>query len=116
MPMTVVVTRNVAPRVRGYLASVMCEVAPGVYTAPRMSKAVRERVWAVIARWSGDRVPDRGIVMTWPDRERPGGQEIRILGTPGYDMIEKDGVFLCRGDLTAAERGELGLDDPDVPF
>lgn len=116
MPMTVVVTRNVASRVRGYLASVMCEVAPGVYTAPRMSKSVRQRVWDVIARWCGDLGPDRGVIMTWPDRSLPGGQEVRILGSPAYDMVEKDGVFLCRGELTAAERGEIGLRDPDVPF
>ena len=44
MSMTVVVTRNVAPRFRGFLASVMLEIAPGVYTAPEMSKGVRERV------------------------------------------------------------------------
>ena len=51
MPMTVVVTRNVAPRYRGFLASVMLEIAPGVYTSPRMSRAVRERVWEVLTGW-----------------------------------------------------------------
>src|SRR5271166_2557028 len=51
MTMTVVVTRNVAPRFRGFLASVMLEIAPGVYTAPRMTKAVRERVWAALGEW-----------------------------------------------------------------
>jgi len=39
MPMTVVATRNVAPRVRGFLASVMCEVAPGVYQTRGMDLA-----------------------------------------------------------------------------
>ncbi len=114
--MTVVVTRNVSPRVRGFLASVMSEVAPGVYTAPRMSKAVRERVWTVVARWCGDLVPDRGVVMTWPDRKLPGGQEVRVVGSPGYDLTAKDGIYLRRGELTAAERTQLGLPDPDVPF
>lgn len=47
--MTVVVTRDVAPRIRGFLASCMIEIAPGVYTSPRLSTAVRERVWAVIS-------------------------------------------------------------------
>lgn len=34
MPMTVVVTRDVPDRFRGFLVSVMLEIAPGVYTAP----------------------------------------------------------------------------------
>ena len=42
--MTVVVTRNVPGRYRGFLASCMLEVAPGVYTNPGMTRAVRERV------------------------------------------------------------------------
>jgi hypothetical protein len=33
----------------GFLTSVMLEIAPGVYTAPCMSEAVRERVLAVAA-------------------------------------------------------------------
>ena len=53
MTMTVVVTRNVAPRFRGFLTSVMLEIAPGVYTGPRMSKGVRERIWNVMTQWYG---------------------------------------------------------------
>ena len=49
--MTVVVTVNVAARYRGFLASAMLEIAPGVYTAPRMTSGIRERVWAVLATW-----------------------------------------------------------------
>lgn len=49
--MTVVVTRNVAPLYRGFLASVMLEIAPGVYTSPAISKGVRERVWNVLSVW-----------------------------------------------------------------
>ena len=49
--MTVVVTRDVAPRFRGFLASCMLEIGPGVYTAPRMNAGVRERVWAVMQEW-----------------------------------------------------------------
>ena len=44
MPMTVIVTRNVEPRYRGFLASAMLEIAPGVYVAPDLSSGVRERV------------------------------------------------------------------------
>ncbi|WP_460034964.1 type I-E CRISPR-associated endoribonuclease Cas2e [Methylothermus subterraneus] len=51
MSMTVVVTRNVSPRMRGFLASTMLELAPGVYSAPRLSPAVRARIWAVLEEW-----------------------------------------------------------------
>ena len=34
MPMTVVVTRDVEARYRGFLASAMLEIAPGVYVSP----------------------------------------------------------------------------------
>ena len=35
-------------RFDGFLCSCMQEVAPGVYVAPRLKKAVRERVWNVM--------------------------------------------------------------------
>ena len=43
--MTVVVTRDVESRYRGFLASAMLEVAPGVYVSPDLSNGVRERIW-----------------------------------------------------------------------
>lgn len=46
--MTLAVTRDVAARFRGFLASCMLEIAPGVYTSPKMNRAVRERVWSVV--------------------------------------------------------------------
>lgn len=44
---TMVVTRDVEDRYRGFLTSVMLEIAPGVYVSPQMSQGVRERVWSV---------------------------------------------------------------------
>ena len=64
MPMTVVVTRDVPERFRGFLASCMLEIAPGVYTAPDMTRAVRERVWVVLDDWHST-ARTGGIVMTW---------------------------------------------------
>lgn len=37
MTLTVIVTRDVEPRYRGFLASAMLEVAPTVYIHPRLS-------------------------------------------------------------------------------
>ena len=50
MSMTVVVTRNVSPRIRGFLASSMLELAPGVYSATRLNTSVRDRMWTEIIR------------------------------------------------------------------
>jgi CRISPR-associated protein Cas2 len=36
-----VVTRDVADRFRGFLASVMLEASPNVFVSPRMTKGVR---------------------------------------------------------------------------
>lgn len=101
MPMTLVVTRNVAPRFRGFLASVMLEIAPGVYTGPRMTKAVRERIWTVLEDWYESLYvpPSQGeaeicILMTWPDRKAEGGQAIQSLGVPRKTIVEVDGILL----------------------
>ena len=100
MTMTVVVTRNAAPRFRGFLASVMLEIAPGVYTAPRMTKAVRERVWAVLAEWFdagatvGQHAEDAAsIVMTWFDKDAPGCQQVETLGLPPKKIVDADGAL-----------------------
>lgn len=106
MPMTVVVTRNMPGRFRGFLASCMCEIAPGIYTAPRMTKAVRERVWDVLEDWfeGGE---DQAIVMTWPDRKQVGGQEVLTLGVPRKELWNVHGVYLTRRPLTDAELASL---------
>jgi len=95
MSMTVVVTRNVSARVRGLLASVMLEVAPGVYSAPRISPAVRDRIWSVLADWFPNE-REASIVLLWQEREMPGGQAMRTLGSPPVELIEVDGLLLTR--------------------
>ena len=93
--MTVIVARDVAPRIRGFLASCMIEIAPGVYTAPRLSTAVRERVWAVITEWFQE-LGGRCIVMTWQDPRAPSGQTVRVIGEPPVELVDHDGVILSR--------------------
>lgn len=97
MPMTIVVTRNSPGRVRGFLTSCMCEIAPGVYTAPRMTAGVRQRVWSVLSDWF-EPTPDHAILMTWPDSDVRGGQAILTLGVPRQDLWDQDGIFLARRD------------------
>ncbi len=96
MTLTVVVTSNVEDRYRGFLSSVMLEIAAGVYTSARMSSRVREHVWTVMAGWH-QQLCTGTVVMTWLDREAPGGQQIRTLGAPLRDIIDVDGMTLvCR--------------------
>jgi len=95
MSMTVVVTRNVSSRLRGFLASAMLEVAPGVYSAPRISPAVRERIWNVLADWFPNE-QDASIIMIWQERDVPGGQAVRTLGSPPIEFAEVDGLILAR--------------------
>ncbi len=100
MAMTVVVTRSVPLRFRGFLASCMLEIGPGIYTSPRMTKGVRERVWAVCCDWF-DNAADASILMTWQDEAAPGGQRVVTLGTPPVDLRDHEGVILARSELPA---------------
>ena len=92
MSMTVVVTRNVSDRVRGFLASSMLELAPGVYSAPRITPSVRERIWHVISDWFPNE-KDASVVMVWVDPNMPGGQAAATLGLPPVQLIEIDGML-----------------------
>lgn len=100
MSMTVVVTRNVSGRTRGFLASVMLELSPGVYSAPRISPAVRERVWSVLRSWFANE-HDASVVMIWQERDQPGGQAVRTLGSPPVTLADVDGLLLGRRDNTS---------------
>ena len=93
--MTVVVTINVEPRYRGFLASVMLEIAPGVYTSPQMTRGIRDRIWDVVTKWY-HQLGNGAIVMTWRDPAAVGEQRIRTLGEAPKDIVDADGVFLVR--------------------
>lgn len=96
--MTVVVTRNVEDRYRGFLSSCMLEIAPGVYTGPRMSPGVRDRIWGVLSDWYAF-LGQGSIVMTWRDLSKHGGQGVRLLGEPPRSFYESDGALLVRREL-----------------
>lgn len=95
MALVTVVTRDVADRFRGFLASVMLEVAPCTYVSPRMSKGVRERVWTVMSEWHSAE-PNGSIVIIWRDKEAIGGIGLAHLGTPAKTLIEIDGMWIAR--------------------
>ena len=117
MSMTVAVTRNTPDRFDGFLCSCMQAVAPGVYVAPRMKKAVRERVWRVMLEWN-ELLPDEaGVVFFWKSRNAPSGMAIRFLGWPKKEFVETEGLWLTVRDLTAAHHVDeiMELADVDEP-
>ena len=99
MSLTVIITRAVEDRFRGFLGSCMIEISPGVYTAVRMRQSVRERVWGVLADWHEGLASDGSIVMTWRDKKAPGGQGLRHLGEPPRSLVEADGMVLVKREL-----------------
>ena len=95
--MTVIVTHDVADRYHGFLASIMPEVATGVFTSPDLSKGVRERVWTVLSDWWATR-PGGSILMVWKDDQSPGRLGVASLGEPSLALADIDGVLVTRLD------------------
>ena len=108
MPTTVIVTRNVEPRYRGFLSSTMLEVAAGVYVSPDLSKGVRERVWSVLAKWYAH-LGSGSVTLIVADSKATGGLYLDYLGEPPKEVWDGDGVLLVR-----RSRPEDGLED--LPF
>jgi CRISPR-associated protein Cas2 len=101
MSLTVVVTRDVEGRYRGFLGSLMLEVAPGIYVGPRLSKATRERILAVLTDWHAV-LGNGSITVVWRAAGQPGGIALRVFGEPPKDIAEADGLLLMRRRLLAA--------------
>ena len=93
MPMAIVVTRNVEDRYRGFLTSVMLEIAPGVYVAPDLSPGVRMRVWEVLSAW-WEALGTGSIVLVWRDAKAVGNLRIEMLGEPPKEIVDADGILL----------------------
>ncbi|MDE3022321.1 MAG: type I-E CRISPR-associated endoribonuclease Cas2 [Pseudomonadota bacterium] len=95
MSLVVIVTRDVADRFRGFLASTMLEIAPTVYLSPRMNAGVRSRIWKVLSDWYN--VESRGsIVMVWRDANGTGGVGIANIGELPRELVEIDGLWLTK--------------------
>ena len=109
MPATVVVTRNVEARYRGFLASIMLEIAPGVYLAPELSAGVRERVWNVVNKWYAH-LGSGSITLIFVDSSATGGLRIDHLGEPPKEIWDADGLLLVRKEIGAMEEPE------ELPF
>ncbi len=95
MSLSVIVTRDVEDRYRGFLSSVMLEVSAGVYISPRLNPGVRSRIWEVMQDWHSHLC--RGsVLMIWSAPDEPGGVGLRILGEPPRALSVVDGLLLVR--------------------
>jgi CRISPR-associated protein Cas2 len=100
--LVMIVIRDVADRFHGFLSSVMLEVAPNIFVAPRMNQGVRQRVWSVMTDWHGHE--QRGsLVMVWRDLNAVGGIGIAHLGEPPRELIEADGMWLVRRHVPSSK-------------
>ena len=95
MPLTMIVTRDVEARYRGFLTSVMLEIAPGTYVAPDMSARVRERVWKVLTNWWQE-LGRGALVLVWRDTASAGHLRIETLGEPPKQIVDADGILLVK--------------------
>lgn len=95
MPLTVVITRDVEDRYRGFLGSAMLELAPGVYAQPRMSAGVRGRIWEVMEDWHG-RLRGGSVIMCWAEPAAAGGLGLATLGEPPKEVVTHEAVLLVR--------------------
>jgi CRISPR-associated protein Cas2 len=95
MPMTIVVTRDVPDRYRGFFGVGHAEVAPGVYIAPELSKGVRERIWTLLSDWWST-LPGGSIIVAWKDSAATSGLGMNALGIPPVDLVDLDGVMVVR--------------------
>ncbi len=95
MPLTIIVTRDVEARYRGFLTSVMLEIAPGTYVSPDMSAGVRQRVWSVLQGWWQE-LGRGALVLVWRDKSAVGHLRIETLGEPPKKIVDADGILLVK--------------------
>ncbi len=98
MSMTVIVTRDVTSRFRGFLTSCMVEVSAGVYIASCMTPSVRERVWKVLGEWHSA-IGSGAIVLLWQESSAPSGLGMNVLGEPPKKLVNHEGLLLAKSEF-----------------
>jgi len=95
MALTVLITRDVDDRYRGFLSSTMLEVAPGVYASPHLTPRARDKVWSVVSDWHVS-LGRGALTLIYPDNKADGGMAVRSLGNPPRQPVRLDGVLLMK--------------------
>lgn len=102
MPFTVIITRDVEDRYRGFLGSIMLELSPGVYAQPRLSAGVRTRILDVLTGWH-EQLGQGSIVVCWGEPSGNGGLGLRIFGAPPKTVVTHDAMLLVRRSLASGQ-------------
>ena len=93
MSLTVLITRDVEDRYRGFLASTMLEASAGVYVSKSLTPRARDKVWKVVADWHA--TLGRGsLTLLYPDSACDGGLAVKTLGAPTRRPVLIDGALL----------------------
>jgi len=98
MSLTILITRDVEDRYRGFLSSLMLELTAGVYVSARLNAGARERIWAVLLDWH-QHLNRGSVTMCWTDKQQPGGIGLRQLGEAARQLAEVDDLLLVRREL-----------------
>lgn len=93
MSLTVVITRDVEDRYRGFLASAMLEAAPGVYVSRALTARARDDIWRVVNEWHLQ-LRRGSITMLYGDSKEDGGIAVRSAGVPTRRPVRIDGALL----------------------
>lgn len=95
MSLTVLITRDVEDRYRGFLSSTMLEVAAGTYISKSLTPRARDKVWKVVSEWHGEL--NRGsVTLIYPDSASDGGIAVHSLGVPTRRPVPIDGALLMK--------------------
>ncbi len=93
--LTLIVTRDVEARYRGFLRSAMLEVVAGIYVSTQLNVDARDRLFLVLENWYKDSM--RGsIVMIWRDKDESSDIGLHQLGTTRKEICDVDGFLLTR--------------------
>lgn len=99
MNLTVLITRDVEDRYRGFLASAMLEASAGVYVSKGLTPRARDKVWSVVTEWHA--ALGRGsLTLMYPDAGSDGGIAVKTLGAPARHPVQIDGALLMHRVIT----------------
>lgn len=93
MSLTVVITRDVEERYRGFLSSVLLEAAPGVYVSRALTTRARDDIWRVVRDWHMH-LQRGSVTMLFSDNKEDGGIAVRSAGVPSRRPVRLDGTLL----------------------
>ncbi len=93
MALTILITRDVEDRYRGFLSSAMLELSPGVYASPSLSARARDKIWDVVTGWHAQ-LRNGSLMLIFPDSRADGGLAVRSLGSTPRKPVRLDGVLL----------------------